>query len=403
MKREHNRERLAEGLQGLIEGKHTLREVSEWTGYTRQHLCALKGRYKKEGEACLVNGHRGKRGPRAIPQEEKDRIVAIYRRDFTIGGEGANFSYFHRELAASHGIRRSYRAVHNLLSAAGIQSPERRRAGRKRAHRPRPRKGREGELLQMDASPYGWLKWADGGARHALHGAIDDATGKIAGLHLCKSECALGYFAVLEQAIGGHGLPSCVYTDRSAVFCGPKGGAALREGRTQWQRAMGELGIGQSLASSPQAKGRIERLWRTLQGRLPFALKMAGAGTVEEANRFLRDSFIPAFNAEFAVEAQGPPAWREPPEGWEAALCMRFPRKADGAGVVSFMGRKLLVRAGCARREVVICAYGEGIRALYKGRLHDVELVEDAGRRGRGPEALRALAAKALAAGKGEP
>ena len=151
MKHPHIRERLKECLVVIVAGKHTQTQVALWTGYTREHICRLTKRYKKEGAPCLVNGHKGKPGPRAIPQEVKDKIVSIYKEDFITDGKGAQFSCFRDCLEEFYGINYSYRAVYNVLADAGIQSPEKRRVKRERAHRPRRRKASEGELVQIDA------------------------------------------------------------------------------------------------------------------------------------------------------------------------------------------------------------------------------------------------------------
>ena len=408
MKHPHNREHLKEYLEGIIAGKYKQMQVALWTGYTREHICRLTKRYKQEGEACLINGHKGKVGPRAIPQEVKNKIVAIYKEDFVSDGEGTQFSVFRDCLELDYGINYSYRAVYNVLAAAGIDSPEKRRVKRKKAHRPRQRKASEGELVQVDASPFEWFKRLGDNERRAMHGAIDDATGKIVSLFLAKNESSYGYYSLLEQAIQKHGLPANIYSDRSAIFCAsPKDKEKLtvqeqlegvHEKRTQLQRVLSDLEIGQILAWSPQAKGRIERLWRTLQARLPVIFKLRGIRTMEEANRFLRDEFIPAFNAKFAVPARKPPVWREPPQGWQKELCNRIGRKANGASVVSYMNHKLLVKADCACRNVELCVYRDRIRALYKGRFYDVELVEEPRGRSHAPAVLREIIGRTLKA-----
>ena len=231
MKHPHNRERLKEYLDGIVAGKYKQTQVAMWTSYSREHICRLTKRYKKEGSSCLVNGRKGKAGPRAIPQEVKDKIVNIYRRDFVAGGVGTQFSVFRDCLESGYGINYSYRAVYNVLTAAGIESPEKRKKGRKKARRPRQRKASEGELVQIDASSYKWLERTGDEEYYALHGAIDDATGQIAALCFAKNECSYGYYSVLEEAI---------------------------EKRGQWQRVLSGLEIGQILAWSPQAKGRVE-------------------------------------------------------------------------------------------------------------------------------------------------
>ena len=395
-------------MRGILAGKFTQAQVALWTGFTREHICRLVKRYKKEGDACLVNGHKGKPSPRAIPQATKDKIVSIYKKDFVHNGKGTQFSCFRDELEALYGISYSYRAVYNILTDAGIESPEKRRVKRERAHRPRQRKASEGEMIQIDASSHQWLERSGDGAYYALHGGIDDATGKVTALFLAESECSYGYYAMLERTARRFGLPSSIYSDRSAIFCvSPKDKekltvqeqlAGAHEKRSQWQRVLSELEIGQILAWSPQAKGRVERLWRTLQGRLPVMLALRGIRTIEEANRFFESEFIPWFNAKFSEPARKPPVWRKPHEGWEERLCNKIERKANGAGVVSYMNRKLLIRADCACRKVELCVYRDRIRALYKGRFYDVELVEEPRGRSHAPAVLREIIGRTLKA-----
>ncbi len=388
MKHPHNRERLEEYLKELIDGKHTLRQVATFTGYTREHLCRLKKRYKAEGSSCLINGHKGKAGPRAIPQAEKEKIISIYNSEFIINGKGVNFAYFHQALRELYGHSYSYRAIYDILSGAGISSPEKRRVKKKdKMHRPRHRKECEGEMLQIDASPYAWFQWAGNNERYSLHGAIDDATNKVVALFIAKNECSYGYYSILEQVFATYGLPQYIYSDRSSIFClTPKEKAklsiqeelqGLHEKRTQWQRILSDFGIGQILAWSPQAKGRIERLWKTLQGRLPYIFKQRGISTIEEANRFLAKTFIPAFNSTFALKVEKPRIWRKPPEDYTNALCSRFARKANGAGVISFMNRKFVVDATCGGQTVELCIFKDKIRASFKGKFRDVELLEE--------------------------
>ena len=133
-----------------------------------------------------------------------------------------------------------------------------------------------------------------------------------------------------------------------------------------------------------------------MQGRLPVIFKLKGIRTLEEANRYLAEEFIPAFNAKFSEPARKPPVWREPHEGWEEGLCNRIERKANGAGVVSYMNHKLLVKADCACRKVELCIYRDRIRALYKGRFYDVELVEEPRGRTHAPLVLKEIIAKTL-------
>jgi hypothetical protein len=177
-------------------------------------------------------------------------------------------------------------------------------------------------LLQMDGSPYHWL--GTGQPMASLLGAIDDATGKVLYLHFRPSEDQLGYLLLLRTLARSHGLPMALYHDRHTILRSPKTPTIEEElagqlPMSQIQRIMHQLGIESIPASSPQAKGRIERLWGTLQQRLTTELRLAGAATLEQANACL-PTFLEQFNARFAVAAHDPePAWVPLPEGFDEA------------------------------------------------------------------------------------
>lgn len=381
----HKRERLAEYLTGLLEGKFTLRQVSGFTGYSAVHLCNLKKRFRAEGESCLINGHTGKPGARAIPPETREKIVEIYKSDF----EGFNFHFFSKALAEFYGINYSYRTIYKILATAEIVSPEKHRAKKEKpVHRPRYRRDREGELIQVDATPFRWFSWCGDNRLYALHGAIDDASEKITGLCITENECSYGYYDVLEQTFLRFGMPAEIYSDRSSIFCvTPKNKAnltiqeelaGLHEKRTQWQRILDDFGIKQVLAWSPQAKGRIERLWRTLQGRLPWYFKRNRIKTPEEANRFLREEYPVIFNREFALVRNKSAAWRDAPANASEMLCSKFRRRVNSAGILSFQGYRFAVKgAHCTGEYVDLCVFKDSVKALFRGRFFSVELQDD--------------------------
>jgi len=183
----------------------------------------------------------------------------------------------------------SYSTVHRILTDAGIKSPKKHR--KRKIHHRRKRKPQKGMLVQIDASPHEWII---GGSSFDLHGAIDDATGEILALYFTPNECMEGYFEIVRQIISKHGIPISLYSDCHTIFVSPNKGKLSVEDQlagktvnlTQFGRAMDELGINIINAGSPQAKGRIERLWGTLQSRLPVEFKIHGITTMEAANAF---------------------------------------------------------------------------------------------------------------------
>jgi hypothetical protein len=202
----------------------------------------------------------------------------------------------------------------------------------------------------MDTTPFNWF----GDKRqYSLHGGIDDATGKIVGLYMTKNECLQGYFETTRQIILHYGIPISIYSDRHAIFLSIYAGKLTIEDElegkvcndTQFGRALKELGITIIPAWSPQAKGRVERLWETLQSRLPIEFGLAGISNIDEANEFL-ESYICEFNKLFAVEpSEAESAFRPLEESinLDNILCVKKKRKVDNGGIFTFYGKQFKI------------------------------------------------------------
>lgn len=237
----------------------------------------------------------------------------------------------------------------------------------------------------MDATPF---EWFGGSEKFSLHGAVDDATGAIVGLYLTKNECLHGYFEVTRQFLGNHGIPVSIYADRHAIFLSRNAGKLSLEEQlggkvvndTQFGRAMSELGITLIPARSPQAKGRVERLWETLQSRLPVEFALANITTIDLANVFL-SSYISLFNRQFAVEPANPePAFRVVAHNidLDAILCVKMSRVLDAGRVFSFYNRHFLLvpqpslEPPPKAKIQVLISPRLGIRAKYKDTIFQV-------------------------------
>ena len=207
-------------------------------------------------------------------------------------------------------------------------------------------------MLQADGTPFDWF---GDGKKYSLHGFIDDATGKITGLYMCKNECLLGYLEVLRQTLEDYGIPISLYPDKYSVFFPPKKVddhitieeqlSGREKGITQFGRIVEELGIEMFPASSPQAKGRIERLWETLQSRLVTEFRINHITTMEGANEFLR-SYITKYNSQFCISAtKAKSVYLKLPKRYDLdeLLCVRFERIIDNAGVFSINNSKFQV------------------------------------------------------------
>ena len=315
-------------IKSLIEDKMASRDAAEVLNLSERQIKRLKAGVKKDGEVFVIHKNRGRKPKHTIPGEIREKIVSLTRNKY----KGINYTHLAELLREEEGITVSQSSVSRILKAKGIKSPRKHRPPK--PHRTRERKPQEGLLLQMDASPYEWIP----GIKCSLHGAIDDARGNITGLYFCENECLNGYFEVKRQTILEYGLPVSVYVDRHTLFKAPSNAKLTiydeLEGKTlaytQFSRAMQELSIGMVYAYSPQAKGRIERLWETLQDRLVLELRLAGIKSIKEANAFL-PGFIKRFNARFAVVPREPQsAYRPLPVCVPACACTHADRQRTG-------------------------------------------------------------------------
>lgn len=365
----------------LSDSSFTNAEAAEAMGLSKRQVIRLKGEYKKRGIDALVHKNIGRTPAHAFSEEERQKIIDLKNSKLF---QKANFCHFREILAREkYNIHISYSSLHSILTSAGIKSPKTRRQIKK--HRRRKRKVREGIMLQIDASPFDWL---NDGQQYLIHGAIDDATGKVVALYMCKNECLQGYFEVMRSVITENGIPISLYADRHAIFISPKDGKLTIEEQlegvvvndTQFARAIKQLGITLIKARSPQAKGRVERLWETLQSRLPIEFAMADITTIDSANAFLA-GYINEYNTQFAVKAEeSEKAYRElsPAINLDNILCTIEKRKFDNGGIFSFYNRTFKIVADKPDRVLphkgninVLVSPVFGVRACFAGVVYD--------------------------------
>ncbi|MFA5026843.1 MAG: ISNCY family transposase [Candidatus Methylomirabilota bacterium] len=308
----------------LLEGNRlTPTQAAEALGLSLRQVRRLRGRLRRDGPAGVVHGNRGRRAPNRLPAALQVEILAFARGRYA----GLNDHHLTEKLTAVEGLVVSRATVQRLLRAAGLGSPRRRRPPRHRQRR--PRRAQAGLLLQLDGSPFPWF-----GATQppcSLVAAIDDATGAVLAGTFRAHEDAAGYLRLLQILGTTVGLPAAVYTDAHGIFVRNDSHWTLAEqlqgaqAPTQVGRALQTLGIHHLVADSPQAKGRIERCWNTFQDRLPGELALAGITTPAAGDRFLATTFLPAFNARFAVPAAvATPAYRPVPRGVDLARVCAF-------------------------------------------------------------------------------
>ena len=273
-------------MNSVLEKRCSLAEAAQLMGVSERHGWRLLAAYRQEGAAALAHGNRGHPPVHATSQEVKERVLALAHDPYA----GFNYTHLSEVLAEHEGLYLSPATVGRILLAAGLKSPRRRRPPKHRCRR--ERYPQEGMLLQVDGSRHDWLEGR--GPYLNLLAAIDDATGTVPHALFRDAEDAQGYFLVLKETIQTKGIPLALYSDRHSIFQrSPQEPETLAEQLagerepTQFGRALGELGIQSILALSPQAKGRIERLWGTLQDRLVAELRLAGADCLEQANQLL--------------------------------------------------------------------------------------------------------------------
>ncbi len=249
-------------------------------GVSERHLWRLLAAYRKGGQAAIVHGNQGRRPRNATPRELAEHVAALTRSRYP----DANHTHLTELLQEREGIDLGRQTLRRILSAAGLRSPRRRRSPLHRVRR--ERMPQEGMLIQIDGSHHRWL--GESGPQLALLLAIDDATGKVLAARMRPSEDARGYFMLLSDLVASYGIPLALYCDRHSVFIPDGRKCSCREpAKTQFSRALSELGIRQIFARSPQAKGRVERAAGTFQDRLVIELRLDGVRDLAMANALL--------------------------------------------------------------------------------------------------------------------
>src|SRR6266849_5333815 len=264
-------------------------EAAEMLGITERTFRRWRDRLRDEGPTGLLDRRIGKPSSRRAAAEEILRMLGLYREvyaDFTV-------KHFHEQLVKRHHYKLGYTVTRLSLQAAGLVRP----APRRSAHRKkRPRRPLPGMMLHQDASRYAWLPGDD--RLYDLVVTLDDATSAIYSMFVVEEEGTASSFRGLLEVIEKHGLFCELYTDRgSHYFHTPKAGEAVSKTvRTQVGRALAQLGIRHIAAYSPEARGRSERAFRTLQDRLPKELALAGIVTLEAANRWIAEHYLAEYN-----------------------------------------------------------------------------------------------------------
>jgi transposase len=345
----------------------SMMEAGELLGVSERQFRRYRDRYEEDGLAGLIDRRLGQPSEKRVPAADRERMLELYREAY----RGWNVKHFHERLVRDYGFRWGYTWVKTQLHTAGLVE----RASKRGAHRrKRPRKPCEGMMLHQDGSRFAWLA---GEPALDLIVTMDDATSTLYSAFLIEEEGMVSTFRALLEVFMARGLPVSLYTDRgSHYFFTPKAGEPVdKERPTQVGRALDRLGIEHIPAYSPEARGRSERMFGTLQDRLPKELKLAGIHDIDAANHFIREVYLPAHNARFAK----PPQIAESafvvlpnPASLIEMLCSEEERIVARDNTVTYLGLTLQLpespaRAHYVKARIKVRAYPDGSLAVFHG------------------------------------
>ena len=332
-------------IQSVIDKKRTGKEASELLNVSERQIWRLVKKAKENGIDKLKHGNCNRVPKNKIPEDIVNKVIELKK---SYNYENSNFKHFTELLEEKENIKLSYSTVYNILKNNGFISKNNHKD--RITHRRRKRKEHEGDLVQTDGTPFDWF---ENNQLYSIHGFIDDATGKILGLYMMQNECLLGYLEALRYMLNNYGVPKVIYPDKYSVFFPTKKQKITVEEElqgkltptTQFMNIISTLGIKMYPASTSQAKGRIERLWKTLQDRLITEFRINNITTPDQANEFFT-KFIPKYNNKFAVEpASNISHFNKVPDyiNLDLLLCAKLTRVIDNAGSFTIKGQRFQI------------------------------------------------------------
>ena len=350
-----------------ISGKILWMQAAEILGMSPRSMSRWKWRYEKQGYTGLIDRRRNRPSPRQVPLETVRRVLGLYQERYS----DFNVRHFVEKLHEEHGIGLSYTWVKNALQGAGLVVRRRKRGPHRRRRQRRPLTGM---LVHIDGSTHAWLGHERG--QQDLVSVMDDATSELYYAQLVEQESTLTVMAALKHTVKNRGVFCSLYSDRASHFVfTPKAGGRPQKGHlTQVGRALSQLGIELIPANSPQARGRCERSYGTLQGRLPQELRLRGITTLEGANGFLREVFLPEHNRRFAVEPAQKGTAFVPYRGGELEkiFSLQYERVVGNDNVVTLGSVALQIppqafRFSLARCGVLVCRHMDQTLSVFYG------------------------------------
>jgi hypothetical protein len=380
-------------IEAALAGRITNSEGARQLGLSTRQFIRLRQRVAVEGPSGVIHKGRGRRSNRRMCEEERERIKKLLDGPF----DGFNDTHAHELLVERYGVTCSRQSIRTSRIEAGHAAKRRRRTPKHRSRR--ERRGRSGAMLLLDGSTHEWF--GKRGPRCTLLGSIDDATGEVVALRFEPTEDLAGYLELFHSVFTTHGVPASTYTDRHGVFYVNRPEPSIEEQLegteplSQLGRALDEVGIARIYSLSPQARGRVERLWGTMQDRLVSELRLEGIENIEDANLFV-ETFLPRFNTRFAIDAADESSdWLPAPKDLDWFLCAKYRRTVGNDNTVKFGDRVFDIepatyRPTFAKARVEVHELRDGrIRLVHDGRViggQDVpagfERLKTRGRRG---------------------
>lgn len=369
-------------IKDCLEKKLTVHEAARLLDLSDRQVQRLKKEVKVKGVDGIIHKSRGKESNHKTDKQIISKLIDLKKSELY---KNANFTHFKELLSEREDINLSYSCISTNLKKNGIKSP--RKHKKVKLHPRRKRKDYFGELIQTDATPYDWFGI---GKRYSLHGYIDDATGIPLALYMCESECLLGYLEITRQMLKKYGIPIAIYSDKFSVFFPPSSAKLTIEEqlegkevpKTQFNQILDNLNIDLIAASTSQAKGRIERLWNTLQDRLVTEFKVNNIKNIEQANLFLK-KYSKKYGDKFGVKPEKEETkFLKLPDyiDLDMLLTTRFTRCIDSSGCFSFYNKKFQVLANDIppkSKLTVLMSKKIGIKVQFKDKLYNVITCED--------------------------
>lgn len=357
------------------EGRLTRSEVSLALGISERQITRLARSCRKGGVLALEHGNANKTSPHRLPELLRERVRYLASEKYV----DFNYRHLYETIQTHEGIKMSYSSVKRICTPLGANKKARRR---KKIRKHRDRYASVGLMLQMDGSDHPWVT----GKNWTLIAGIDDASSEVPYGEFFKNEGLLGYLAVLRKVIQLRGVPRVIYVDHAAWLSG----TAKNDESGQFKRICEELEITLIFANSPQAKGRVERLWQTFQDRLVAEMKYSRINDIDQANQYLNNNFLPqTWNQKFTVVPKSPESLYRAaptPQALEEILSYKYARKVRNDHTILWDNQLYKIEAqlphSLAKRQIEIRKDSTGfIQGFYAGRNLELCLVERPGDR----------------------